>query len=220
MSRRLMHFAAPALVVAVTAGAALAQESQPPPADLEPEPALTISSDPRDWGLSVSAGVGVTAFFDGDTQRVAHAGALWDVRVAIGTDAPFGVELAYVGSVQPLDGLREEDDAFLFGNGAELTVRADVPIALVRPYLMVGIGWMHYHIAYAESALTNLERDENAWVMPVGAGVRYRTGSILLDVRGTFRPTVVGSLTSAPALDAPDTALDSWAMTGRAGYVF
>lgn len=229
MSRRLLQIAAPVISLAVTAGAARAQPAGPIDPELEaalaadprlePEPALTVSSDLRDWGLSLSAGAGVTAFFDDDTQRAAHAGGVWDARLGVGADAVFGAELAYVGSAQSLDGLRQEDEAVLFGNGAELTVRADVPIAIVRPYIMAGIGWMHYQVAFEDTALASLDHDEDAWVMPVAAGVRYRTGPVLLDVRATVRSTVIGEL-AAPNTDAPSMALDSWTMTGRAGWVF
>jgi hypothetical protein len=198
---------------------------------VEPEPSVpiersfSINQTPeqppgllRDLGVGLSAGVGFVTFLDDGATAVTEPGAGWDVRLALGTRKPVALEAAYVGSVQEIDALGLDSDAVLVSNGAEANLR----IALTRdrpltPYLLAGVGWARYSIANTEVNTSNLADDDDVIQVPVGVGVSFTSGPVLVDVRTLIRSTLDEQL-MAPTADGEEVDLHSWSLAIRAGW--
>lgn len=216
-----------ALVVAAPARAdgsfpAYFEEVPAPPAD----PFSYAWSDPKmrtGIGVGVTLGGGVTGFTDGEMRDVISnpVAFAWNLRVAVGTHIPLGIEVSYIGMAAQVITLDDEDNGFLIGTALEAVVRYNVlPHANGTPYVFGGAGWQHYSVEDEDFPLADsgIRSSDNVASFPVGVGMAYRddTGWVG-DLRGTFRMTTGSSLLIEPG---GDTRLDSWDVSAAFGYEF
>lgn len=196
-------------------------------ADAEPNPYGYAWSDARMLsriGIGLMFGGGVTGFTDPALRDLISdkVGGVWNVRVAIGTHIPIGVELAYFGSAAKLQTLADDYGGMLIGTTFEAALRYTIlPLADGTPYVFAGAGWQRYDVRDAQLALadTGMRDGDQLAEFPLGAGAAYRdrTGWVG-DVRGTFRLTTDSSLLATPS--GEHARLYSWEASAAIGYEF
>lgn len=168
-------------------------------------------------GVGLSLGGGVSGFVDGDTRAFASNGGTWDARLTVGTRMPVAVEASYFGSANDIDALGLDTDAVLVGNGLESDIRIELlPRFAFRPYVLGGFGFTHYQVANANVNVSNVRDDDAVFHAPVGAGVSYRAGSALLDVRGIVRAAFDDSLLRDASSER--ARLSTWGVLAKVGW--
>ena len=211
----------------------------PPPATAEPlysPPVVKDDNDSSDdhlltpMGMAIAVGGGVENFFDTNTRNFTDAGGTWEARLTVGTRSPLAFEAAYVGSAHNIQALGLDNDAVLLGSSVEGDARLNLTTWAVQPYLFGGIGFTHYDVVNADFNTSSVNDNENMGHVPVGAGLGWQYGGLLLDVRGTLRAAFEDGLRGDGSGDdeiipdedeAPGRAeLDTWNVTGRVGFEF
>jgi hypothetical protein len=181
-----MRRAARALLVVVSFAAA------PSPGNAQ---SLLDDETPRDphaprlllpFGLSVSIGGGFAAFIQEAPREVAGTAGAWEARLAIGTRAPFALELAYLGSVQTVDALGLESDALLIGQGAEVALRMNLFDRAWQPYVLAGGAWRRYRVI-ADANTSDIANADDVVELPLGFGTCFRYEGFLVDGRAVYR---------------------------------
>jgi len=236
----------------VGAGAAVADDATPayegttpaaePPPMVAPVPAeplyapVATDDDPSDdhlytpFGMAVSVGGGVVNFFDSDTRGFTDPGGSWEARLTVGTRTRLAVEAAYVGSAQNVEALGLDNTAVLVGTSFEGDARLNLTRTALQPYLFGGIGYTRYDISNADFNTSSIHDQEEMGHIPVGAGLGWQYGGLLLDLRGTLRAAFDDGLRQTGESDdeiIPDDTegstraeLDTWNVTGRVGFEF
>ena len=165
-------------------------------------------------GIGVDVGGGVFGFTDATMRSLASpVGGLWSFRTTLGTHVPLAVELGYVGSANTINSQLGRAQATLLGTTFEAALRWNVlPQAPWTPYAFAGVGWQRYTLDDRAFQLsdTGIANRDDLLVVPLGAGIAYRFGALVTDVRGTFRVAEGSSL----VLETPATSLQN----GFGGY--
>jgi hypothetical protein len=191
-------------------------------------PALSSGAPPprtpsyRKLGIGLQGGGGVVGFSNSEMRQLAEHGGYWDARLAVGLKQIFAIELAYIGAVHPVDAPGLGSGANLVGNGAEGDLRINIPIiqdrAFVAPYVLGGLGWMHYNVSGAPNDGSMLASTDDIATIPVGAGITVGHGHLYLDARFVYRFTAYEDLVRAP--DHGDNQLRQWTFGGSVGFLF
>jgi len=180
-------------------------------------------------GVSTILGGGVTGFTDkamrGTTSDV---GALWDLRVTIGSHLPLALDISYLGSATNINGLPTGDKGRLIGTTVEGAVRYNVlPHFVWTPYVFAGAGWQRYDVTQTNVSLSDsgMNSEDNLLEFPMGAGMTYRMGGFVADLRGTFRATTDNNLVlKTPPTATPSTddfaPMHTWEASAALGYEF
>ncbi len=168
-------------------------------------------------GLEVSIGAGLSGFTDGALDDAVHAPAgSWSARLSWRTHRWLGAELGYSGSAVSIDtlGIR---DATLIGTGVDAvgrwTILPDAPLA---PFVFAGLGYQRFDTTSSDlsTADSGLDNSDSGLAVPMGAGLAYRFGRIVLDVRGTFRPVVNADV----AVTDGSASMHAWLAGASFGY--
>jgi hypothetical protein len=204
-----------------------------PAEPLPPEPVATDSKNDHlatPFGMAIAVGGGVVGFFDSDTRGFTDTGGTWEARLTMGTRTPLAVEAAYVGSAQNVDALGLDSSAILLGSSFEADARLNFTTSAVQPYLFGGIGYTRYDVTNSDTNTSSINDKEEMGHIPVGAGLGWQYGGLLLDLRGTLRAAFDDGLhTTGEDHDEilPDdeetpqrAELDNWNVTGRVGFEF
>jgi len=204
----------------------------------EPLPAEPVATDDNDhndhlatpFGMAVAVGGGVVGFFDTDTRGFTDTGGTWEARLTMGTRTPLAVEAAYVGSAQNIDALGLDSSAILLGSSVEADARLNFTTGAIQPYLFGGIGYTRYDVTNSDTNTSSINGKEEMGHVPVGAGLGWQYGGLLLDLRGTLRAAFNDGLRQEGENDeeiipdgeeTPNRAeLDNWNVTGRVGFEF
>jgi hypothetical protein len=195
-------------------------QPQPAPEPVEEEYAIRSAI-----GVNVTIGGGLTHFIKDQTTGFTDLGGAWEARIAVGTRYPFSVEAAYLGGVQDMDALGLDADAMLLANGAELGARFNVlsGVTPVQPFVTAGAAWKRYDITNSDFNTSNLNNEENVLEIPLGAGIAFNAGPLLLDLRGTYRPAFFDDMTRTGEDEFGEdsaTDLDNWRASLNAGFAF
>lgn len=167
-----------------------------------------------DFGMGVMVGGGVVGFVDDEAREAAGEGGAWEARLVYQPRETFSVEGAYFGSLQDLDTLGTDGDSRLLATSIEATLRVNFLARSVRPYALLGAGWGRYSLIDTPSTAALVDQDD-VLIVPLGAGVAYWLGDVVLDVRGTYRASWGADLFSP---QGEDIALDTWNLTLRVGF--
>jgi len=167
-----------------------------------------------DYGMGVMVGGGVIGFVDDEARDAAGAGGTWEARLAYQPRETFSVEAAYLGSLQDLDALGTDGNSRLLATAVEANLRVSFFSGNVRPYALLGAGWARYSLLDTPSTAALVDQDD-LLIVPLGAGVAYWLGDVVLDARGTYRATAGADLFSP---QGEDITLDSWNVTLRVGF--
>jgi len=180
-------------------------------------------------GVSALLGGGVTSFTDQTARgRTSSAGGLWDLRVTLGSHIPLALDISYLGSATNINGLLPGQNGTLIGTTAEGALRYNVlPHFAWNPYIFAGVGWQRYDITRNNfmPALNGLNQKDDLAEFPMGAGLSFRTGGFVADVRGTFRATTDQNLIlKTPTTVSPTsndfTPMHTWEASAALGYEF
>jgi hypothetical protein len=170
-------------------------------------------------GMGFSLGGGVMDFTDSEARALTQVGGSWEARLLIGTHTPAALELAYVGSAQGMDVAGLDTDTFLVGNGGEGALRLQLPVTFVRPYALIGLGWIHYSLTNNEVNNTALEDSDDVLTVPMGLGITLRAPfGGTFDVRGTFRAAYMDDLMTG--IYGEQAQLHTWNVDARLGWEF
>ena len=182
------------------------------------------------FGMALSVGGGVVNFFDKDARDITGPGGSWEARLTVGTRSPLAFEAAYVGSAQNVQALGLDRDAYLLGTSFEGDARLNFTTMALQPYIFGGIGYTQYNVENASFNTSSIDDEEHMGHIPVGAGLGWQYGGLLLDVRGTLRAAFNDGLKQQGETDTeviPDenesagrAELDTWNLTGRVGFEF
>jgi hypothetical protein len=190
-----------------------------------PTPAVshTLASVPVvPTGFAVQVGGGVTAFSRQATRDTFGTGGYWDARAIFGTRSFFGAELAYIGSARDAGAAGLMGNAKLLGDGAELAVRANLPIErddiLVEPFVFGGAGWTYFQVVNEDSNTSSVKEHVNALTIPFGAGVSAAYDHFTVDARFTYRPVFDDKLVPQTGGGRDHEDLQNWSAGLTLGY--
>lgn len=179
----------------------------------------TAAADPDQGGLSVSAGGGVAGFTDQTLRGTTSPAGLLDLRVVYGTHAQLAVECGYLGSAQSVDALAGGNSAILVGNSLELAARANLWTGVWQPFVFLGAGATRYDVSKDFTMAANGMRSSDVlFEMPMGAGLAYRSGALVGELRGTFRMATAQDL--VPRVTGDYAPMHTWAATATVGRAF
>ena len=176
------------------------------------------AEEPETRGASVSA---VGGFEDFDAYGMRHASRLngmWGVRGAVAVDPRLWIEAGYLGSACGLEAPMSGVDAILVGTTFEVLGRLTAwPGARVRPYAFFGVSWRHYDVTGADftAPVEGMHDSDELLQVPMGVGIEYHLGAIVIDARFTFRATAEESFLVE---DDDYAAMDTWGLQGAVGY--
>ena len=129
-------------------------------------------------------------------------GGAWDVRLIFGQREVLALETAYVGSAHYISALGLDSDAMLVSNGAEGTLRLNIPVidhgSIIEPFGFVGLGWSRYELTQTAYNHSNITTAENVMEVPYGAGLTMGSDGFLVDIRFTYRATYYDQLMRTP----------------------
>jgi hypothetical protein len=187
---------------------------------------------PSGIGVGVTLGGGVTGFTD-KTMRdtTSSAGGLWDLRVSFGTHVPLALDVSYLGSATNINGLASGRSGTLIGTTVEGALRYNIlPHYAWTPYIFGGVGWQRYDVTQTNVTLSDsgMNNKDNLLEFPMGAGLAYRAGGFIADLRGTFRAvTDQNLLLKTPGIAPPVSPTSSdfapmhtWEASAALGYEF
>jgi hypothetical protein len=168
-------------------------------------------------------GGGIMSFGSPQMQSVTRTGGYWDARLVLGLRKFFAVELAYVGTANPVLPPAVETGGTLVGHGAEGDLRLNVPIigregAYLLPYGIVGLGWQRYRIINGDATGDVLAAGDDVLSVPVGGGITIGYRHLYLDSRFTYRFTQYEDMIPGNTRGADQ--LRHWSFGGNVGYVF
>jgi hypothetical protein len=150
-----------------------------------------------------------------DTTGVAGA---WGVRYQVGTRTPIGVEAAYLGTAQSIDALGLDTDAILVGNGFEATLRLNLmPESAMQPFAFMGAAWRRYDLTNIGTNTSSVGAQDDVFEVPAGAGLCYRVGGVVAEVRLGFRIATEEDLVpmTTPGVATPMHRWSAAASVGR-----
>jgi len=179
-------------------------------------------------GIATLLGGGVTSFTDKTARdRTSSAGGLWDLRVTLGSHIPLALDVSYLGSATNINGVLPGQSGTLIGTTVEGALRWNIlPHLAWNPYIFAGAGWQRYDVTQNNfmPALNGMNSMDNLVEFPMGAGLSFRTGGFVADLRGTFRATtdqnlIFKNLTLSPTSNdfAP---MHTWEASAALGYEF
>jgi opacity protein-like surface antigen len=173
------------------------------------------------YGVAAFIGGGVGGFVEQDMRDIAGTAGLWEARFELGSRLPASIEVAYLGGLQPITNtLGIDKDALLMSNGAELTLRGNLPIGPMTSYVFAGVGWTRFDLANYDTNTSSVEDSDNVVTIPVGLGVAYRYEHFLADLRGVYRPTFNEDLVPDKTNSSDHLNLDSWSVALHGGFEF
>ncbi len=176
-------------------------------------------------GIDTTVGGGVMGFTDRAMrdELANNVGGLWNVRVALGTHIPLGVEIAYTGTAAQLQTFSGVSNGTLLGTAVEGMLRWNLrPDARFTPYFFGGMGWQRYTTVNAiqPRADSGMKSSDDIAEFPVGGGLSFRgMGGFTIDVRGTFHAATDATLLLDPR-DGKYASLHTWEAGAAVGYEF
>jgi hypothetical protein len=171
----------------------------------------------------MSAGGGVSDFTNESARDATKPAGSWEVRAIVGSRLPVAAEVSYLGSAQRISALGLESDALLVGNGVQGDLRLNImPKEIVSPFVYGGAAWRRYDLARVNNNTSDVADHDNVIEFPVGIGLAYHYGGLMVDARGEFRAATNEDL--MPALNAASAneqaSLHRWGVNANLGFEF
>jgi hypothetical protein len=180
-------------------------------------PAQETDADSRvlvPYGVGLFAGAGVGGFVDKEMRNMTGAAGFWEARLQVGTRAPLGAEIAYVGGLQKIDALGLSEGARLLSTGVEGTLHLHIVPGNLVPYVFAGLGWTRFSLTHYQQNTSDLRAEDDVLAIPVGVGFAQRSGRLITDVRATVRATANEDLLPA----GRPTRLSTWSTVVHVGF--
>ncbi|NVI97459.1 hypothetical protein HV824_04900 [Myxococcus sp. AM009] len=137
-------------------------------------------------GLTVTVGGGVEGYSGGLAPRL-DPGAAYGATATLKPSTVLGIEVGYTGAINKIDlrGLEElARTPDIVRNGGQAVATIGLTASPVQPYLLGGIGMNWYNVRRGGEVLGY--RDDTAGAVPLGAGLRFYTGSFTADLRANY----------------------------------
>lgn len=177
-------------------------------------------------GLTVSAGGGVEGYSAGLAPWI-DPGVAYGVTVGLKPSRLIGLELGYSGAVNSIDASGAEalvGSPELVRNGGQAVATLGLTTSRLQPYILGGLGLSDFNVRFGGEALGF--RDDTVGAVPVGAGLRFYTGTVSADLRThynvlfdeQFAPEA-GVVNQDP-LDANFVEGNSYNATLNLGFIF
>jgi opacity protein-like surface antigen len=164
--------------------------------------------------VGIEAGAGYASFVDGNVADVTRGGVGWDVRLLLGAHSILGLEAAYVGTDNAVQGV---SNVSLRSNAFEGDLRLSTPGWFRTPvqlFAFAGGGVNRFSLVYAGPNLTAIHDADTTFVAPLGAGLQFNLNPhVTLDTRFTYRFMFDNDLT-----ERRDNA-DMYTITARLGLI-
>ncbi len=141
--------------------------------------------------------MGIVQFTGSAMREHAAEGVGWETRVAFGAGSDTVFELGYLGTLHEVNG-----GPNLLGSIFEGVFKVPLAFGALQPYAIAGIGWGHYRITDTTSIATIMERTDNVATYPIGGGLAFKRGELVLDVRCVYRIVDHVDLLGGSRLDA------------------
>jgi hypothetical protein len=167
------------------------------------------------FGISATLGGGVTGFTASRAREFSDVGGGWNARLVIGTRSIIAGEIAYLGTVQDVEAVGLDGGAQLLSNGGELLGRVNFLPGMFQPYVVAGAGFTQYNLVNDDFNVSSVNNSDGVVNFPVGGGLAFRYEGLLVDARGTFRPSVEGDL-----FDEGGNDMHTWNANLNAGFEF
>lgn len=170
----------------------------------------------------LEVGGGVNDYTQG-LNGATDPGTAWDVRAIFGARSPIGLEAAYVGALNNLNGEARD----LMMNGGEALLRVNLTQADIQPFLAAGVGIHNFSLVDIRSnddgevGTGDVEAtqygDSTDLSVPAAAGVQaYINDRVTLGGRVSYRYIFEDQVVA----DEAATDAQSWAATARLGVAF
>jgi hypothetical protein len=177
-------------------------------------------------GIGTMLGGGLARFTSEEMRDVVSSdvGALWDVRITVGTHIPLGVDLSYVGTLAEIDALTGAQTGKLLGTSFEAALRWNLlPRFAWNPYLFGGVGYQRYDIVDDDGtfsvAATGIASGDNSVAFPVGGGFAFRDASgVVLELRGTYRVNSDADMVLESPRSRSFVSMSAWSASASFGY--
>jgi hypothetical protein len=198
-------------------------DAVPPPVVYEERPVNVYVEEPRPRrAMTISLGGGVSDFTDATLRDRTGLNAAYEARLAIGTNSPFAVEAAYVGTAGGIETLGLDDNAMLISNGVEGLARLNLGTFDFQPYVVGGASWVRYNIVNASFNTSDMRNSDDIIAVPLGAGISTYLGNsgLVLDARFTYRLTFDDDLVRATPENSDGSSLNNWVAALKLGYAF
>lgn len=166
-------------------------------------------------GMSATLGGGLTGFTASRAREFSDVGGGWNARLVVGTRSMIAGEVAYIGSVQDINAIGLDPGAQLLANGGEVLGRVNFLPGMFQPYVLAGAGYVNYNVVNNDFNTSSINNSDNLVQFPIGAGMAFRYEGLVVDARGTFRPTVEGDLFANG-----ENGMQSWGTNLSAGFEF
>jgi hypothetical protein len=171
------------------------QQRPPLPGDTLPLPPMNAPPAPRPppenpdhWleSASVLIGGGVEGYTGSLSSRLA-VGPAWNFILGFHPSSVFGIELAYQGALQSLEGgpAGNSGRADIIRHAGQANVTFAFGAWQVQPFVLAGVGINHYSVSDEAKALGFSEG--TGGYIPVGGGIRFRAGGAIVDLRGSWQ---------------------------------
>ena len=171
-------------------------------------------------GMAMSIGGGIADFTDDRVDALTDLGASWTARLVIGTRQVFGLEAAYLGTVNNIDALGLDDDAMLLSNGFEGDLRLNFATGLVQPYIFGGAAWKHYNVVNESFNTSAISDGDDVLELPFGGGVALMYQGFVFDSRFDFRPAFDEEIVRPVDQTSVESGLENWNVSARVGFEF
>jgi hypothetical protein len=178
---------------------------------------VVVEDDEPDAVIQV--GGGVNSFTTG-LDDVTDPGAAWDVRAVFAPKNPIGMEGAYFGAMNDLEGT---DNAALMTHGGEALLRANFggDAGDVQPYLAAGLGVASQSVVDRDDLADTIDSEDfnnsTDILVPTAAGVDvYLADTITLGARLGYKFYFDDEVRADE--DAAD--VQAWTATARLGAAF
>jgi hypothetical protein len=176
---------------------------------------------PSGAGIGFLLGGGLTNFTASAVRDATELGGAWDARLIFGTRSIFGLEAAYVGSVNNINSFGLSGNTKLIGSGVQGLARINFTTTALQPYLVGGAGWKHYALSGERFNVSNIKNDDNIVEIPMGAGIAYHNRGFMLDARGMYNYAINSNMfqNQNPGVDGPGD-LHNWGARLSLGFEF
>lgn len=175
----------------------------------------------RGAGLGFMVGGGISNFTASLARDATQAGAGWDATIIFGSRQHIALEAGYNGSINDINAPGMSGHTKLIGNGATGMARINFTKTAFQPFIVGGLGWKHYSLANNNFNASLVRGSDNVVEIPMGGGIAYHMGNVMIDARGVYKYALNSGLFSRALADSDSAGdLHNWGARVNLGFEF